>query len=156
MLNTLRFLILSTLFVILASCGGGSTEEAEDPIVIPVEIPVEPPAEDDNELVQPNILFIISDDQGLDASAQYDFSDDVPQTPTLNMLGQQGITFENMWVTPACSTTRSTIITGKYGVNNGVESLPGNLSAEHEILQQYLKTNATSDNYQSAVFGKWH
>ncbi|PKG83175.1 N-acetylgalactosamine 6-sulfatase (GALNS) [Colwellia sp. 75C3] len=164
MLNTLRFLILSTLFVILASCGGGSTEEAEDPIVIPVGIPVEapiespiePPAEDDNALVQPNILFIISDDQGLDASAQYDFSDDVPQTPTLNMLAQQGITFENMWVTPACSTTRSTIITGKYGINNGVESLPGNLSAEHEILQQYLKGNATSDNYQSAVFGKWH
>ena len=85
--------------------------------------------------MQPNILFIISDGQGLDASAQYDLSADVPQTPTLNMLAQQGITFDNMWVTPACSTTRSTIITGKYGVNNGVESLLGNLSAEYEILQ---------------------
>jgi arylsulfatase A-like enzyme len=156
MLNTLRFIILSTIFVTLASCGGSSTEDVEDPIETPIETPVDPPAEDDNALVQPNILFIISDDQGLDASAQYYFSDDVPQTPTLNMLAQQGITFENMWVTPACSTTRSTIITGKYGVNNGVESLPGNLSAEHQILQQYLKGNAASGNYQSAVFGKWH
>ena len=172
MRNTLRFFIISIAFFSLASCGGSSTEEAETlvksevetvpidiaadtPVETPIETPVEPTTEDDNNLAQANILFIISDDQGLDASAQYDFSDDVPQTPTLDMLAQQGITFENMWVTPACSTTRSTIITGKYGVNNG-ESLPGNLSAEHEILQQYLKGNVASATYQSAVFGKWH
>ena len=110
----------------------------------------------DNTLLPPNILFIISDDQGLDASAQYKLSEDVPQTPTLNMLAQQGLTFENMWVTPACSTTRSNIITGKYGVNSGVESLPATLSSEHEILQQYLKRNSATEVYQSAVFGKWH
>ena len=152
MLNILRFLIITITLASLVCCGGSSTEEAESLI----DTVVETPTENDNALVQPNILFIISDDQGLDASAQYDFSADLPQTPTLNMLAQQGITFDNMWVTPACSTTRSTIITGKYGVNNGVESLPGNLSAEHEILQQYLKGNAAADNYQSAVFGKWH
>ena len=164
MLNILRFLIITITLASLVCCGGSSTEEAESlidtvvetPTEDSVETPVEPPTKNDNALVQPNILFIISDDQGLDASAQYDFSADLPQTPTLNMLAQQGITFENMWVTPACSTTRSTIITGKYGVNNGVESLPGNLSAEHEILQQYLKGNVATDNYQSAVFGKWH
>jgi arylsulfatase A-like enzyme len=143
----------------LVSCGGESEDiesPIEPPIETPVETPSEPPTQDGNTPTQANILFIISDDQGLDASAQYDLSDDVPQTPTLNALAEQGIIFDNMWVTPACSTTRSTIITGKYGVNSGIESLPANLSTDHEILQSYLKRNPGSQAYQSAVFGKWH
>ena len=35
--------------------------------------------------VQPNILLVITDDQGLDASAQYSFSTDLPNTPGLNI-----------------------------------------------------------------------
>ncbi len=112
--------------------------------------------ENTNTAIQPNILLIISDDQGLDASAQYTHASDVPNTPNLNQLATNGITFENMWATPACSTTRATMITGKYGINNGVTSVPGNLSSEHEIIQQYLKNNESTENYASAVFGKWH
>ena len=69
---------------------------------------------------QPNIILIISDDQGLDSSAQYNLSADLPVTPHLDQLAASGITFDNAWATPACTTTRSTIITGKYGVNSGV------------------------------------
>lgn len=105
---------------------------------------------------QPNILFILSDDQGLDASAQYNESTDVPATPTLNALAEKGIVFENAWATPACTTTRGTILTGKYGTNSGVTYVPAKLSTEHEILQSYLKNNSLTSAYQSAVFGKWH
>ncbi len=142
----------------LSGCGGGSNSDnvtseqtiSSDVVTPPVE---EMPIEEEK---APNVLFIISDDQGLDASAQYNISEDFPKTPTLNELAQQGVIFDNMWVTPACSTTRATIITGKYGVNSGVESVPANLSTEHEILQQYLKNNSATAQYQSAVFGKWH
>lgn len=96
------------------------------------------------------------DDQGLDASAQYNLATDLPDTPNINQLATQGITFDNMRATPACSTTRATIITGKYGMNSGVNSVPGNLSSEHVILQKYLKSNVETEEYQSAVFGKWH
>jgi arylsulfatase A-like enzyme len=137
---------------VLTACGSGSSDDViNEPITPPV---IETPPVDESKT--PNILFIISDDQGLDASAQYEISEDLPNTPNLNKLAQQGITFENMWVTPACSTTRGTIITGKYGVNSGIESLPTNMSTEHEILQQYLKRNTATEQYQSAVFGKWH
>ncbi|MCO4797951.1 MAG: sulfatase-like hydrolase/transferase [Colwelliaceae bacterium] len=137
---------------LLAGCGGGgSSDDISTEVIIPPV--VEMPIEDDQ---APNILFIISDDQGLDASAQYDLSEDSPNTPTLNELAQQGIIFDNMWVTPACTTTRGTIITGKYGINSGIESIPANLSTEHEILQQYLKKDSATEQYQSAVFGKWH
>ena len=169
MLNTARLFIVIITLLAMTACGDKATDEvavldsdsANDSTTdsatdTTIGTDTNTDTETGNTLVQPNILFIISDDQGLDASAQYDLSEDVPQTPTLNMLAQQGLTFDNMWVTPACSTTRSNIITGKYGVNSGVESLPANLSSEHEILQQYLQRNAASENYQSAVFGKWH
>ena len=46
--------------------------------------------------VQPNILLVITDDQGLDASAQYSFSTDLPNTPVIDSLAQAGITYENV------------------------------------------------------------
>ena len=55
---------------------------------------------------QPNIILIISDDQGLDSSAQYNLSADLPVTPHLDQLAASGITFDNAWATPACTTTR--------------------------------------------------
>jgi arylsulfatase A-like enzyme len=164
-----KTLCVYILIGLLGGCGGGGDSEtvtAEETVQLdiipaPVETPdpviIDPPEEEPIDLVQsPNVLFIISDDQGLDASAQYSLSDDLPNTPALNELAQQGITFDNMWVTPVCSTTRGTIITGKYGINSSVESVPANLSIEHEILQQYLKANTETAHYQSAVFGKWH
>lgn len=155
-----RSIALLILTVAIYGCGGGGSSDSTNVNVAPpvVETPVEEGngTSEEETSASPNILFIISDDQGLDASAQYDLSQDVPNTPTLNALAQQGLIFDNMWVTPACSTTRGTIITGKYGINSGVESLPAILSGENEILQQYLKRNEESSNYKSAVFGKWH
>lgn len=105
---------------------------------------------------QPNILLIIADDQGLDASAQYALSSDLPITPTLNQLASQGIVFDNAWATPACTTTRSTMITGQYGVNSGVLDVGDKLSVDALTLQRFLARDENTDNYQSAVIGKWH
>jgi len=154
--NQLTIVLFCFVITVLPGCGGGSS--SEETVVDEV---VTPPPEGDSTggditPLQPNILFIISDDQGLDASSQYSISDDLPQTPNLDELAKQGLTFENMWATPACSTTRGTIITGKYGINSGVTTVPATLSNEHEVLQQYLKRNTETENYQSAVFGKWH
>ena len=43
----------------------------------------------------PNILLVIADDLGKDASAQYDFGDNLPNTPVLNSLADTGIVFDN-------------------------------------------------------------
>ncbi len=107
-------------------------------------------------VVQPNILFILSDDQGLDASAQYNISTDLPNTPTLNALAASGITFDNAWATPACTTTRGTIITGKFGVNSGIDYVPASIDENEEVIQEYLANNQVTANYASALFGKWH
>ncbi len=105
---------------------------------------------------QPNILLIISDDLGLDASAQHALSSDLPDTPNLNALADNGIVFDNVWATPACTTTRANIITGKYGVHSGVDFVPDILPATELTIQAALKADPKTSNYQSAVFGKWH
>lgn len=103
-----------------------------------------------------NILLIIADDYGQDASAQYDLADDLPNTPTLNQLANEGLVFENLWVNPSCSPTRSSIISGKYGVRTDVLS-PGDELALTEItLQEQLKADAQTSDYATALVGKWH
>ncbi len=112
---------------------------------------------DDNSSVdgtKPNIILVITDDQGLDASAQYNLSSDLPFTPVIDSLAANGITFDNVWATPSCTTTRAALLTGKHGVNNGVTTTPGILAPETGTIQQFLEQNAP--DYQTAVFGKWH
>lgn len=103
---------------------------------------------------QPNFLLIITDDQGLDASAQYSYSEDVPNTPVIDQLSADGITFDNMWATPSCTTTRGSVITGNHGVNSGVDTTPSVMDTSTLTVQRHLKN--ASEQYASAVFGKWH
>ena len=102
---------------------------------------------------RPNVLLIISDDQGLDASAQYSRSDDLPNTPNLDQLANAGLTFDNAWATPSCTTTRATMLTGQFGVNSGIDRTPGRIEPGTLILQQLIRDNT---DYATAVFGKWH
>lgn len=104
----------------------------------------------------PNILFVISDDQGKDASAEYSLSSDVPLTPNLTALADNGVIFENLWVSPTCSPTRAALITGKHGTRTNVFSPGDALPASETILQQHLKTDPSGGAYASAMIGKWH
>lgn len=113
-------------------------------------------AVDPNISSTPNILLIIADDMGLDATPGYSVGSEKPNMPTLQNLSENGLTFENVWANPLCSPTRATILTGKYGVNTGVISAtpPNNaISLSETSLQSYLTQNTS---YKSAVIGKWH
>ncbi len=105
---------------------------------------------------QPNILFIISDDQGVDASSQYSFSADPPITPNFDALASNGLVFDNTWVTPACTTTRAAILTGMHGVNSGVTTVPDVLDTELQTFAKYLKSETLPTPYATGAFGKWH
>ena len=109
-----------------------------------------------NDSTQPNILVIISDDQGLDSSAEYNFSMDPPTTPNISALAQAGVTFQNVWSSPACAPTRASILTGKFGINNDVISVPGNINEDDQIIYEFLKDDPNTKNYASAYIGKWH
>ena len=105
----------------------------------------------------PNILFILMDDVGIDAFSGYDIGAVKPNTPNIDQLAANGITFDNVWVNPVCSPTRASIITGRYGYHTNVlnpQSL-GTLSTDETSIQQYMTQNLTN-KYDHALIGKWH
>ena len=103
----------------------------------------------------PNILLIISDDLGLDASSSYTVGIETPVTPTLDALAADGLVFDNAWANPACSPTRATILTGRYGIRTGVLWPGDEISLAETSLQTFIDTNVPN-TYNHAVIGKWH
>ncbi|MEO1451238.1 MAG: sulfatase-like hydrolase/transferase, partial [Bacteroidota bacterium] len=103
----------------------------------------------------PNILLIISDDLGVDASNGYQDNMRKPVTPTLDSLRQAGLMFKNAWAYPACTPTRAAIMSGKYGIKTGVTDVPGNLGLNDSSLFTHL-AKRLNDTYTGAVIGKWH
>lgn len=106
----------------------------------------------------PNILLIIADDLGIDALHSNDYGISVNSsaiTPNLDMLKNTGVTFKNTWATPQCTTTRASIMSGKYGINSGVRNVPGHLETSQESILNYLNNKSQTD-YAKAVIGKWH
>lgn len=105
-----------------------------------------------NTKIKPNILILIADDMGVDTMGLYGLSNDTAQTPNLDRLASAGTVFKNAWATPACSTTRAALLTGKYGINNGVTAVPATLPTESQVIHQQMGQNG----YANAAFGKWH
>ncbi|MEM7102910.1 MAG: sulfatase-like hydrolase/transferase [Bacteroidota bacterium] len=103
----------------------------------------------------PNILLIIADDMGKDATPGFTEGSIKPNTPNINRIKDEGLTFNNFWVNPTCSPTRASIITGKYGYRTGVKWAGDILDPSEKILQSYIEEE-TNDAYSTAIIGKWH
>ncbi|MYJ94230.1 MAG: sulfatase-like hydrolase/transferase [Proteobacteria bacterium] len=110
----------------------------------------------ESEPYQPNILVIISDDQGVVDSPEYRYDPDPPHTPNLSALANDGVIFENAWATPMCFTTRAAYLTGLHGARNGVLAGSTPIRLEDQTLYEFLSENEGSSNYATAFIGKWH
>tara|TARA_R110002073_G_scaffold8207_3_gene45782 strand:- start:63547 stop:64869 length:1323 start_codon:yes stop_codon:yes gene_type:complete len=104
---------------------------------------------------RPNILLVIADDLGKDATPNYTEGSTKPNMPTLQSLISSGITFDNLWSYPVCTPTRSSILTGKYGVKTGVLEVGDIISTAETSVQKYISDN-TGNEYATAIVGKWH
>lgn len=102
-----------------------------------------------------NILLIIADDMGLDASPGYNLGVTKPTMPNLENMMSSGIRFSNLMSNPTCTPTRASILTGKYGVRTNMLKVGDVLSTSETSIQKYLDNNLGS-TYSHAVIGKWH
>lgn len=102
---------------------------------------------------QPNIVFVITDDQGYgDISAH---GNPILHTPNLDRLHAASVRFTDFQVSPTCAPTRSALLTGCHEFKNGVT---------HTILErERLTLSATTladvlrtAGYTTGIFGKWH
>ncbi len=103
----------------------------------------------------PNILLIIADDMGKDATQGFSEGSVKPNIPNIDKIRNEGLVFNNLWVNPVCSPTRASIITGKYGYRNGVKSVNDELDQSERILHRFIKEE-TNNTYSTALIGKWH
>lgn len=104
----------------------------------------------------PNFLVFIADDFGVDVSKHYSYSTDVPSTPSIDLIQGDGIVFENFWVTPACTTTRGSLISGLHAFSSKIDHVPAVIPSNTKTIQQALKSDFLKQKYQTGIFGKWH
>ena len=102
---------------------------------------------------KPNIILIITDDQGY-GDIGYNGNSHI-KTPNLDLLATNSMRFNNFYVSPVCAPTRSSLLTGRYSLRTGVtDTYNGGamMSNDETTLAEILREN----NYQTGIFGKWH
>lgn len=106
----------------------------------------------------PNILIIIADDVGVDQIGAYGEGAPSVTTPVIDALAARGILFRNTWSNPVCSSTRATILTGRYSFRTGVGFVaePGEELRDREHTLPKMLSRHPSARYGTAAFGKWH
>ncbi|KLU07094.1 N-acetylgalactosamine-6-sulfatase [Rhodopirellula islandica] len=121
---------------------------------------------------RPNILLIVSDDQGYN---DLGLLGNGILTPTLDRLAKEGTRLTNFYVAwPACTPSRASLLTGRYPQRNGIydmirneapdyghrytpEEYPvtferiGGMDEREAIIPAVLKPAG----YKSGIYGKW-
>lgn len=100
---------------------------------------------------KPNFVFLLVDDQRWDGMSCA--ADNILKTPHMDRIAQEGIRFENMFVTTSlCGPSRASLLTGKYAHNHGVRRNGMALSLRQKTFPEMLK----EAGYETAFIGKWH
>ena len=103
----------------------------------------------DNE--RPNIILIMTDDQGWGQTGYYDHP--VLQTPNLDAMAKNGLRFDRFYAgAPVCSPTRASVLTGRTNDRTGVLDHGYALRKQEKTISVALK----NEGYATGHFGKWH
>ena len=109
---------------------------------------------------KPNIVFILTDDQGYWALGCN--GNDEILTPNIDNLAEEGVRFENFYcASPVCSPARASLLTGRIPSQHGVHDWirGGNVGNDRIEYLEGIKgyTDYLAENgYTCALSGKWH
>ena len=102
---------------------------------------------------KPNIILILTDDQGYGDWSCHGHP--LLKTPHADQLRDRSVSFENFYVSPSCSPTRTALLTGMHEFRNGVthtQAPRDHLHKDATLLPQLLATVG----YRNGIIGKWH
>lgn len=102
---------------------------------------------------RPNVVLIMTDDQGW---GDFGFHGNPHlKTPHLDRLAGQSVELTQFYVSPVCSPTRASLLTGRYNYRTGaIDTYLGRstMVAEETTLAEIL----APAGYRTGIFGKWH
>ncbi len=104
---------------------------------------------------RPNIVLIVSDDQGYGDSSCYEHPKEVA-TPNIDRLAGEGIRMTNGYASAyVCAPTRAGLLTGRYQQRFGFYA-PGDSRIGLPLSEVTLADLLSRQGYATAVMGKWH
>ncbi|MDZ8117061.1 arylsulfatase [Pontiella agarivorans] len=125
----MKNIVLGTLLIASLSAGAGSLKGS-----------------------RPNIIFVMTDDQGNNLSGM---GQTKVETPNIDKFAEQSLRFTNYYVSPNCAPTRAALMSGVHEFRAGV-------TATHKE-QEYMALDLTTfpqllqdAGYETGIFGKWH
>ncbi|MEZ6036570.1 MAG: sulfatase-like hydrolase/transferase [Planctomycetota bacterium] len=102
---------------------------------------------------RPNILVLVSDDQGW---ADIGFHNPAVYSPRLDALAASGARFTQHYVMPQCTPTRVALLTGRYPSRFGPAARAASNEPALPIGTPTLADVTASRGYETFLVGKWH
>lgn len=101
---------------------------------------------------RPNLVFLLADDMRYDALGAN--GNPIVQTPALDRLAAEGVSFDRAYVTTAiCMTSRASIMTGQYARTHGINRFGQELT-DDQLRETYFG-RLKEAGYDLGFVGKW-
>ncbi|GGD11548.1 sulfatase-like hydrolase/transferase [Aquisalinus flavus] len=129
-------------------------------IFLAMAMPLPAAQASDNKL--PNIVYILTDDQGWGDLAAY--GHDRVKTPHLDALAREGMLFTQFYAgSPVCSPSRASILSGRFAPETGIHYAIGGPGGAFLNSRPWFDADQTTlydvfrdAGYTVGHFGKWH
>ena len=111
------------------------------------------PARADAPWDRPNVIVILTDDQGYGDVGVHGNPD--IRTPHLDRFAKDGLDFTRFYCCPVCAPTRASFMTGRYHYRTGVIHTArggAKMHGDEVTLAEMLR----AAGYATGLFGKWH
>ena len=101
-----------------------------------------------------SIIMFVADDLGWN---DLQFRNGLMRTPVIDGLRKQGVSLNQYYVQPVCSPTRGSLLSGKFPLHLGYDSVihdtePMGVPLDAVLLPQALEARG----YSTHLLGKWH
>ncbi|MEM6364284.1 MAG: arylsulfatase, partial [Planctomycetota bacterium] len=110
-------------------------------------------AADTEAAAQPNIILIMTDDQGYGDLGVH--GNAVVRTPRIDAFAAESASMSQFYVSPVCSPTRAALMTGRYPYRTRVvDTFKGRSMMDSDEIT--IAETLQSVGYATGLFGKWH